>query len=470
MRLGPPRRAAWAVAATLALGGVLLFALWRSPSEPPRHFILVVFDTLRADRMALYGHHRSTTPFLERKAGEMVRFARAKAPAPWTVPSHASIFTGLWPGEHRAQWGGMRLAGRHRTLAEILAARGFCTVGASANELISRRHGFAQGFDEYRVFRGDERRHTEHVLKAAEFTLRQVRRKGCRLFLFLNFMDTHLPYHYRPYAAEMGVDEPPPIRTPEQKWRASAGVRELDAEEEGRHRAAYDAAVRYVDDVVARLFEALREKGFLEESVLVITSDHGDGLGHHPQLGHSISVWEEQLAVPLLVRRPGGTGGGKVVERRQSLVGIAPSALDWLGIARPEPLRDRPGLGAEVESPVVAEYRDYFSEGEREWNARMAKRYPRLARSGQHRHVLYCGHGHKLIVGADGETELYDLHDDPHEQHDLAPQRPEALDSCRGSYAGLAREVQLYTPFDAEASGAAEGVDLEALRALGYVE
>ena len=111
-----------------------------------RHAVLVVFDTLRADRMSVYGYGRPTTPFLERVAGEMVRYDGVKATAPWTLPSHASLFTGLWPAEHRVHWGNKWLDDGFDTLAESLQSAGFCTFGLSANPIVSEKTGLTQGF------------------------------------------------------------------------------------------------------------------------------------------------------------------------------------------------------------------------------------------------------------------------------------------------------------------------------------
>ncbi len=130
----------------------------------PRHLILLVFDTLRADRMSVYGYERPTTPFLEAAADEMLRFADVKAPAPWTVPSHSSMFTGLWPAQHRAQWGRMRLDDDFTTLAETLKEEGFCTVGLSANLLVSNSTGLDQGFDSFELVRGPWPKKTETIL------------------------------------------------------------------------------------------------------------------------------------------------------------------------------------------------------------------------------------------------------------------------------------------------------------------
>lgn len=467
MRFGFERLVALAAAAVL-VGGVVAAAL--PPGEGPpraRNLFLVVFDTLRADRMSVYGHERETTPFLDSRSSEMVRFDRVEAPAPWTVPSHASMFTGLWPGEHRAQWGHIELGEDLTTLAEVLDAQGFCTVGLTANGFVGPQYGFAQGFDDYRVVRGPGKTKADRILESVDEELARADEECDRLFVFLNFRDTHIPYHYQPHADDVGLEGRPPILASPGKWRTSAGRRVLSPEEKDRHRRAYDAAVRYVDDVAKQLFAELEDHGMLDDSAVVLTSDHGDGLAYHTELGHSISVWEEQLHVPLLVRLPHARRAGEVVEGRRSLVSLAPSALDWLGVPRPEPLRGRPSL-ASGSAPVTAGYRSYFADGQRRLNARLARRYPRLAERTQHSHVLYCG-DLKLVVTEDGSEELYDLAADPTEQHDVSGSRPDALADCRREYEHLA-ESNLYTPFDVRGEQEVTEADLELLRSLGYVE
>jgi len=205
---------------------------------------------------------------------------------------------------------------------------------------------------------------------------------------------------------------------------------------------------------------------------VVFTSDHGEGLGDHPELGHSVSVWEEQLAVPLLARLPGGFRGGERVEETTTLTALVPSLLDWLGIEPPAHLEDAPGLDAAAGRDVLADYRSYFSETGRPTNVRMAASHPELAQRVTHAHVLYCG-SHKLVVRPGERFSLFDLATDPGEQEDLAPAAPPELESCLGSYRE-ALERRSFTPFDEmpseeERTRSAESVDAETLRALGYL-
>ena len=473
MRFAPsPLRARTYVLAAIlviVLGIAVYRVLWGSgflPEGAARHVVLVVFDTLRADRMSLYGHSAQTSPQLEAASGELLRYGSTKATAPWTVPSHASMFTGMWPSEHRAQWGSFSLAESHLTLAEILRSRGFCTVGLSANPFVSESTGFGQGFD---VFKNFDRVPSPAILGAAEGVFDRAAATGCdRVFLFINLMDTHIPYNFQPHAEAFGVSDPP-IRDSGDKWAVSSGQRVLDHGEIGQHRAAYDAAVRATDDLASAVLTMLRERGILDQTLVVFTSDHGDGLGQHPEMGHVLSVWEEQLDVPLVVRLPGARRGGEVFEPRVSLLGLTPSVLDWTAVPRPPELEDRPTLEETAEAAVIADYRSYFAEEQRSFNQKMRERYPALAERASHRHVLYCGRD-KLIVSPRGATQLFDLAADPTEQRDLADGGGSRWARCRAGYREQLR-TGLFTPFDHVApEQSLDREDIERLKSLGYLQ
>jgi arylsulfatase A-like enzyme len=453
---------------TAALGGALaaLMALSCSDPPPPRNAIVVVFDTLRADRMSVYGYERPTTPYLESVAPQWLRFDRVKAPAPWTLPSHASLFTGLWPSQHGVHWGNKWLDEGYDTLAEALQSAGFCTFGLSANPIVSEKTGLDQGFDLFKKVPKPPETQTARLLALIPGLLERARERDCRLFLFANLMETHTPFHSAPFAAEFGAEAPDPISSPKEKWEVAAGVRPFSPAERRLHEAAYDAAVRSVDATAAELVAQLTAQGLLEDSILVLTSDHGEGLGGHRELGHVISVWEEQLAIPLLVRFPQGRRGGTVITGPTSLVRLAPTLLDWLAVARPAALSGAPGL--ESEASPVADYRSYFDPAFT-LNQPMARLYPGLAESVPDAHVTYCP-PFKLIVRSNRTAELYDLERDPAETRDLAAAQPEDLRGCVVAYRELARQGR-FMPFDLDlTTGHADAVDEDTLRSLGYLQ
>ncbi len=448
------------------LACLALIAACAPPAPPARHLVLVVFDTLRADRMSVYGYERPTTPFLEEIAGQLVRYDGVKAPAPWTLPSHASLFTGLMPAEHGVHWGHRTLDAERLTLAEVLREAGFCTFALTANPMVSEKNDFDQGFERLRRIPKPAETQTRRLLDEVPALLAQARERDCRLFLFLNLMDAHGPFNAAAHGAAFGAPQGSPVTDTRAKWAVNAGARSLSPEESRAHAGAYHAAVRALDDAASELFGELERTGLLEESAVVLTSDHGEGLGEHGELGHVLSVWEEQLAVPLLVRFPGGGRGGTVVPGPRSLVALTPTLVDWLAVERPPQLREVPAL--EEEGEPIADYRSYFDPAFG-GGGEMARRYPELSTRTVHAHIQYCP-PHKLIVRADGSVEIYDLSSDPGERTSVAAGQPEALQRCSAAYRANTA-AGLLTPFELEfAPETASEAERETLRSLGYLQ
>ena len=448
-----------------------------------RHVVFLVLDTVRADRMSLYGHSRDTTPFLNSVADDLLVYEGGKAPAPWTVPSHTSMFTGLWPSVHHAQWGRITVDEGLVTLAEVLSGAGFEAYGFSANPFIAEDYGFAQGFTDLEVIHAPHLERTELLWNYLPPVFERMAAPEGRVMLFVNLMDAHLPYNSARYGKTMGAPGGSPLRSASTKWKVNAGLRKLSAGETKRHGYAYDAAIRYLDDKVRDLFTELERRRILDETLIVITSDHGDGLGLHPEMGHSISVWEEQLAVPLVLRLPDGDRGGERVSSPTSTVALMPTILDLLEVPRPAALRGALDLDELAVAPVTSDYRSYFSDASRDINRSATRKYPELAARITHAHVLYCADTYKLVARANGGRELYDLSRDTRERTNLLATRPtggpvaEAATACTSLYERLLLAGR-FTPFDldlatVEAIGAGRPTptpDLEVLKSLGYVD
>ncbi len=466
-------RKKWTIFITLCVVGLIVVsALFFRPEPKARHVLLVVFDTLRADRMSMYGYEKETTPFLSQSMPQLLQFTRAKAVAPWTVPSHASIFTGLMPSEHKAQWGQIRLDSKFTTLAETLRDNGFATVSVSSNPFFGESFGLTQGFGDHSLIRGPGEEKSAEIMARLPSIIDEALEGEERLFLFLNFMDAHIQYNHFEYGRRFGLDGRPPIRNAKEKWEVSAGKREFTPEDRRDHGAAYDAAVRYLDDIVREITNLLKEKNILDQTLVIFTSDHGDGLGFHQEMGHSISVWEEQLAIPLLIRFPNARRGGEIISTPVSLLGLAPFILDNLGVDRPEILSKAPSLESRTGSPVCADYRSYFFDTTRKTNIKMAELYPDLRRTVLSRHVVYCG-PNKLVVDDRGAVEWFNVEDDPNEQKDLAQTGLPAMEACMNRYRDLLSAGR-FTSFSEtgpqpERDQKQEEIELEALRALGYV-
>jgi arylsulfatase A-like enzyme len=370
------RTAFWAGA--IVVGLLPLFTLWRwhaARTVPERvaaaaaggapNLLWIVLDTLRADHMSVYGYHRATTPQLEAWAKLGITFDMARSPACWTLPSHLTMFTGLWPTQHGARVD-RPYFGESPTLAEHLRGRGYATAGFVANvRMCNRAYGVARGFDTYADYPWNE----EVSLKAAlsnsalGSSVMEVARRlwlpapdhypfkfrvpgsaiahqarawleqmGCHdgsarcgdgrpFFLFLNFFDAHGPY--LPTATDKqkfwkGPIPPERLAAPKCGWEAqSACESAAPAEQPARRRELetvcrrlgdlYDDCVYEMDAAVGRLLDELRASGTLAETWIVIVSDHGEHFGEHNQFGHGSSLYNEATHVPLILIPPLGS-------------------------------------------------------------------------------------------------------------------------------------------------------------------
>ena len=315
------------------------------------HILLFVWDTCRGDRVSANGYPHPTTPRLEELAADGVNFRNCFTPSPWTPPAHASLFTGLLPRTHglREGMGDMVRPGLP-LLASTLGAAGYETVSVSANPNISVATGLNGGFEfDFPCYR------SEDVSVAGEAVREQVRRwvrrrKDVRgdsrpVFLFVNLMDTHLPYAFEAEAVSA-------VRGPGAVPGAAAAARQvgdLDAKLHlmGRRTirdtviadlgAAYDGAIRRDDRITGEILDILREEGILEDAFVAVTSDHGENLGEHGELNHALSVYDSVLRVPLVVRWPGRLEGGRVEDAQVRLQDLYPTILEAAGVPDPAP-------------------------------------------------------------------------------------------------------------------------------------
>ncbi len=455
--------------------------------------VLIVLDTVRADHLELYGYAHSTMPHLTSCAEGALVYQDVRSTSSWTLPSHASLFTGQFPATHRAHC--RTVEGDHTkrfktgrrtrrilerplnrnavTVAERLWDAGYTTLGIAANRaFLDRSWRLHQGFDvwicedaargaSYLPYtRAD--RITAMSLEAVDATLPLLdypEQPGrAPLFLFVNYMEAHGPYVPR----EGYVRDPSALvwrhRTGRARdqlaWSVLAKKRDLPADVRAGWLEAYDAELRFMDEQLALLLEGLEARGIGPDARIVIVSDHGEYFGEHRLLAHSKDVYEPGVRVPLVVREPGLQPGRS--ESPLQIHDLAPMLLEGTG-ALPLPTED---VGGELR---VAEL--YGSRARDLRNARFSRRFNRVRRG------FYRG-DHKVILGSDGSFEAYDLAEDPHELEDLS-HAPWALELADEAQAWLdARGIDDAAPQDDEDDEEPEidEADLEALRALGYVE
>lgn len=448
------------------------------------NIVLIVLDTVRADHLSVYGYARDTTPNLAALATDAIVFERALAPAPWTVPSHASLFTGKLPGMHGAHQEHMQLSESEDTLAELLAAGGYHTAAIVNNPFLSPRLGFAQGFNDFNENWAHMLRRHGFMLVTALGRLRPgAADQGARstvdaartfigrnrerpFFLFLNFMEAHAPYGTIPESLRGRFRSgPPPARFG--YWMDAAlpdvvtGKRELTVDEQQTIVDLYDASIFYLDRMIGEIVDALADSDVLDRTVLVITSDHGEHLGDFGLVSHFFSLYDAVLHVPLIVRAPGILQGERVAEavRLQDLFATL------LGAAQiPAPPRvfsasllDRP-LGDRL--AVAEAYRPWFMM--RRLGIvidHAALQELDVRRRSIERERL------KLIRVDRQPPMLFDIDRDAAERMNLAPARPRDLATLS---AALDQIIAGFPDREAHFPGF-DPISLQRLRALGYV-
>jgi len=481
----------WLTAMEAELGGERASA----PDGAP-NVLLIVLDTVRSDRLDLMGYHRQTLPWLKTFAREGSTFRRALAAGSWTVPSHASMFTGLYPSAHGAHNERTYLHESHTTLAEILCRHGWETVALSANPWVSRSSGLAQGFATadplwfsanalnfsfaYRIgwklgLVGQDhngRRVTDEWLRWIEGW------QGERpFFAYLNYLETHVPYHQLPADRLMTFASDHVTR--HDVIRASQAVQRriflgdpISEEDTQIFRDLYDAGLRYENDLLADAVEGLRARDILDQTVVVVVSDHGDLHGEHGMFNHTRSLSEYLLSVPLVIRYPPQVPAGLVVETPVTTAALMPTLLDLLGLPPVENIHTRSfaplfaGDERLSRSPLLAE-----QYGERNFLLKNYRPYGVFDRLGV-RYRSLEEDGWKLIVDSEGGQWLFCPREDPTEARNLIADHPQVAERLAAHLATLVDAYGL-GPLDQEPRVLTDAAELdpemrEQLRMLGY--
>ncbi|MEN8160010.1 MAG: sulfatase [Myxococcota bacterium] len=456
----------------LALALAAVFALAcgdAGRSEPPSNLILISLDTLRADHLGCYGRDRNTSPAIDALAAAGVRFADASATSPWTLPSHASMLTGLYPSSHGVRQRSHRLPEERVTLAESLAEHGYQTFAVVNSLSFGRRFAVLQGFGPEAVTYIPEILETGGgrliVNSAPRIVEKAYERLDARdaqrpFFLFLHFYDAHSDYTpQRSYRTRLVGDYDGEVTgSTDQLLRIQEAGKTLSDADVRFLRELYDAEIRELDDVLAGFFASLEARGRLQDTLIVLTSDHGEEFQEHGGLLHGDTQYQEVLAVPLILRGP-GIPRGRVVTEPVSLVDVVPTVLAVLGV---------PGAGAFdgidlspswADSPEPLPRRLLFSDASHlVGKGHGGRGYPRrMVRDGDE----------KLCTDrSTGDAELYDLSRDPGETDDLARRRPERVAEL---LAALAEHVSGRVDAEANDQPLSEQ-ERSLLRSLGYVE
>jgi len=313
-----------------------------SPAPAARGVVLISIDALRADSLGPYGAARPTTPFLDRLAERAVVFENAFCEIPSTLPSHLSMFTGLYPTEHGVLPPSGVLSAAIPTLPELLAAGGVRTFGHSEGGYVQGGYGFARGFEEWSDTPYAADTDVERTFGRGLDSLARVG-PGERFFLFLHTYTVHDPYAPpAAYAERFGARSLPPGAFPATGPDFAAynrGERALAPGALAAYGALYDAEIRYLDDVLERFFAGLESRGLARDTTVILTSDHGEELHEHGRFVHT-QVYPECLRVPLVVVHPDRTAPRRV-HALTEIVDLAPTILELFGARAPSNVAGR---------------------------------------------------------------------------------------------------------------------------------
>ncbi len=461
--------------------------------EAPRIVLLVSIDTLRPDHLGLYGYERFTSPVLDGIGREGVVFDDVSSPASWTLPSHVTMLTGLYPKSHGVIDSTTILSEGIPTLASLLAEEGYTTAAVVNVEWLRKENYYVtRDFQKYlwAPSKLDQRSASTWVTDQALQWIDEA--DGERLFVFMHYYDLHSDYKAEeayeklfvtPYDGiadgsgwqllQMRVEdeyiefcakyyEKERCHFTDEMNFDDKVVKPVFGEADTEHTIQlYDAQIRQLDAELGRFLAALRQRGVLDDTLLVVTSDHGEEFGEHGRWEHFITTYEESIRVPLILRGPGLPAGVRV-EAPVSLVDVVPTILALAGAEAPGEV-DGSSLRPLWSGGSDAAFRErlLFGEasGSMSWNLKNPGIFPvyRSVRQGRF----------KLVYESKSDRyQLFDLEADPGEQDDLSESEPER-------FAALKAVMDERYPDGTESAGGEapelSPEDLERLRALGYV-
>ena len=454
----------------------------REPLRPD--IVLVILDTVRSDFTGP-GGREGLTRHLDQLADQGTAFSNAWATAPWTLPSHASIFTGMLSSAHGCHINSWHLSEEHPTLAGMLSEAGYETCAFFSNPWLSDRlTGVLRGFQSRWEFplggphgmtigRGDQGGPSINAGISQWLKRRDADRP---FFLFVNYLEAHLPYDPPPGYREAHLPDLSEDDLVSIAWAAefNAGLHPSESVDWERVRGLYGGDVHTADALLGDLVSMLKEEGLYDECVLIVTSDHGENLGDHGLIEHQFSVHETLLSVPLVVRAPGRLEEG-VREDPVMLTDLYDAVLDFAGVARGDPpphsrsfvvegneLSSDVGAPADPDRLLFAEY----GGGHKSLVENLRGLNPRLDTGVFGRAYKTVRRGrYRLTVASDGAYWLYDLSVDPDQELNVAAEHPKIVKELN--------EELLRSKGGAMGSGGEqEHPDEETadkLRALGYI-
>ncbi len=431
------------------------------------NILVIVVDTLRADHMSLQGYDRNTDPNMTRLAGEGVMFESAYATSSWTLTSHASLFTGRWPYEHKAD-GGRSLDGTYPTIADALSARGYRTGAFNGNfETVTKHWGFARGFahfeDYYRtipqlavssVYGRFLEYYALHKVLGMDFSIDRRWAPGINqsalnwidkdsekpFFAFVNYYDVHAPYISPDRGMFSDMENPGGLVNTD--WTTADIYNPKTPEQIQGEIDAYDGGIYYTDQQIQNLLDELESRGVLENTIVVVTSDHGELFGEHGLWEHHNSLYKPVIHVPLIIWDPGIVPQGIRIPTAVSNVSLPATLLDLLGYS--DQTEFPGGSLAELwrNPDTAAHWPDPIAEmAESSW-----VNPNHLSITGDMVSVISTDW--QYIEHEINGVELYNLNDDPQQSNNLADEDPTVLDQLKNYYLDAISKVGLTWPYD----------------------
>jgi len=419
------------------------------------NLIVISIDTLRPDHLGCYGYDRPTSPALDRLAREGLLFENVSSTSPWTMPAHASLLTGLYPSRHGLKSHKQYLQESAVPLAEILQQQGYVTSAVVNSHYISQRYGFDRGFDDFYYVRENMAQAKPSDVESGAVSWLS-KHDGRPFFLFLHYYDVHSDYRSLPEYERMFVRDyiGPVDGSTKQLIAYRRGKEEISFNQPDIDRLIdlYDAGIRQMDDGIARLIRVLEKNDLLDNTLIVVTSDHGEEFLEHGSVLHGKTHFEELIRVPLILHGPGLPSGHRI-KKVASLVDVLPTMLGMLGVASS---RDVDGLNLASywsdDSPDTTD-RLVFSEADHN------NEHPDMKRAV--RRGKFKLHFNRVTR----EAELFNLDEDPDELKDVASEYPSVAER-------LLLELSVFetTHKPGKTLAPLTEEEVERLKSLGYLQ
>ncbi len=446
------------------------------PTEDPANIILISLDTMGASHLGCYGYAPATSPHLDELARESALFLQAFSAAPYTLPSHMSIFTGLAPPKHQVFFLDQSLDPDIHSLTELLRSRGYLTAAFTDDGQVSSGFGFSRGFDYY-----EERRGGERVIRSAELLHKRAAswindHRGLKNFLFLHTYQTHNPYKSPAPYGQVFLKENHPWKGISLEEIFGPGFakffKNISEQERENMVALYDGEIRYTDEFLIKpLLDELRKLNLYDRTMLIVTADHGEAFGEHGHWMHSWNIYNEVARVPLIIKFPRSRHGGRIIHDFVGTIDIMPTILEEANISRS-------GISVDGESLL-----NILNQQKTEPKSFLIYQPAYMTAAPTPRKIGLFLDPFKLVINEDyppqaykwfspspprqEDLELYDLRKDPGERKNLAGLEKNIVQEL------ISRVQVLLKDLERERSVRKLPLDrdlLERLRALGYIE